>query len=225
MNDLPKHNGLLRGLYLVSVLFMFVFMMGIIRAYWPDEVSTSSITLQPPEAVETTTHQSFASTLAHTLASEDVTEASENGRAHDRVFRAKKTIVGLSKAVDLSGDVGAQMKQLWRDFYNAEGVSEIEGIKNKRKIYVAYLAYHDDRHSADVLIGYSVDHRRFDTTTSFAVGHIPGGEYLSRHAVFDEWQKTPNPAQPLAYQYDYEVYDLGREFSIINQTAFVRIAQ
>ncbi|OUS30129.1 hypothetical protein A9Q99_06510 [Gammaproteobacteria bacterium 45_16_T64] len=218
MSSLPAHNAFLRGVYIISVLIMFIFMMSLIRAYWPKDAGEASFESMEAFSVAPAKNSEVTAEVLPVVDRLD-TEGVEV------LHRSEKTLMGIPFVINLSGDVRAQIHQVWRAFYNADNVSLIQGIKNRRKVYVGFTEYDSGKNTVDLLIGYSVDHRIVQQVQGFSVVTIPGGKYLQRDSVLDEWQKPVSTEFPLAYQHDYEVYDLGQEFSIINQTAYVRIAQ
>ncbi|MCO7224939.1 GyrI-like domain-containing protein [Pleionea sp. CnH1-48] len=232
--SLPQHNPFLRGLYLLLVIIMFIFMMMVIRAYWPDAQPVyphaegdyyaghgqQSAMVQP--VVEQQTDSSTTpDATASSNPSSSVPKENMTGHSPFKVEKRLPTrVVGIAKRLQLNQDIESQVEQLWMELYKTNLHQFAKGVQIKNQVYMVYRDYNQQRQSVEVVVGYSTN-ASADANDGFYSLAIPGGNYMVERSVLATWKDPRNV--PLAYRIDYEVYDIDQYFQVASQRAFLSI--
>lgn len=220
----PKHNPLLKGLYILSVLIMFTFMTLLVKTYWPDseehygnhEYHKSESSYESPEiyskgvgSVEGSKHIKYSNTQQKT-----------SSITADYKLESQLTIVGLKRQLYLNNNVTGQIGDIWSEFEESELWNIIPDIHNVHEIHMVYDSWNFKKNSVNIILGYSSKFKP-KIGAGLTIKHIPEGWFIKTGGVLDSWQDTSNTA--LLYQNDYEVYTLNQKFDVTNQSAFLRV--
>ena len=204
---LPRHNPLLRFVYMLSVIGMFVFMSLVIRSYWPHD----AIAAEPR--------------LTDNFSQLDVEEINPDMSsptvAGGTVSKPDLRIISKSYMLDLNGDIEKQMNDIWQDFYQQNGLHYNEAIAAYDEVYQVYRNYDYSRSSVETLIGYRIDKALKDPEYQYV--KIPAGKFLPRMSVLDSWMNYQQLPVELTFELDYEVYRLDKNYNVISQKAFLNI--
>mgnify|MGYP000219566332 FL=1 len=225
--SLPKHNPLLRVLYMSLVLFMFAFMMAVIRMYWPDDSQVSEYTdysayespLETVKSNHAVTRDNKSLADVHKTQKEKLPKVMTKSTARQpELFRRPRfTVTGIERMLNLSANMQVQLEGLWADFYNLDTQQHLPGLSRSNKVYLVYKSYDHDSQSIEVLIGYQYAMQNLSSQVKSV--ELPKGKYIKRDSVLATWD---NPQDlPLSYQLDYEVYEVDEYFNISGQRAFL----
>ena len=228
--SLPKHNPLLRFLYVALVLFMFAFMMMVIRMYWPDDTQVNEYDAYSDYSTYETDAENSQLSKAVAPAQTPLNEARDarvtsqsavneknNGSQPELFRRPKFTVTGMERSLNLSTDMQPQLESLWADFYNLDTQQYLPGLSRSDKVYVIYKSYDHNTQSIEVLIGYQYAMQKLSNQVKSV--ELPNGQYIKRDSVLATWDNPQDLA--LKYKLDYEVYELDEYFNIGSQRAFL----
>ncbi len=228
--SLPKHNPLLRFLYVALVLFMFAFMMMVVRAYWPDETQANKYDAYSDYSVYETASENTQVAKVEAPAQTQLQDANDikvanqlavkekNIGSGPELFRRPKfTVTGIERSLNLSTDMQPQLESLWADFYKLDTQRYLPGLSRSNKVYVIYKSYDHSSQSIEVLIGYQYSVVQVSKQVSRI--ELPKGKYFKRKSVLATWDDPQDLA--LKYQLDYEVYEVDEYFNISSQRAFL----
>jgi len=227
--SLPKHNPLLRVLYMSLVLFMFAFMMAVIRMYWPDDSQVSeyhdysayenSLEASQPNGAVGIGNESLsdAQNTQNNKLPKVLTKITSN---EPELFRRPRfTVTGIERRLNLAVNMQAQLEGLWTDFYNLDTQQYLPGLSRSNKVYLVYKSYDHDTQTIEVLIGYQYAMQKLSGQVKSV--ELLKGKYIKRDSVLATWDDPQDLA--LKYQLDYEVYEVDEYFNISSQRAFLSI--
>lgn len=225
--ELPRHNPLIRGIYLLAILMMFLFMALVIKSYWPNnqQMSHWNDQLLAPIAERLPAQDTAAAQPEVNLPMRPTAPATnvENNTQYELVRRANKVVIGLPFTLRLNEDMETQLRQVWRQFYNHDDLHKDPNVKSKSKILLVYQHFNSAHSNIEIVIGYAA--KNSSQSSDFSLVEIPAGDFLKAKSVLDVWNDPPKTAGVLNYQKDYESYILDREFNVISQTAYVRVTR
>ena len=228
--SLPRHNPVLKGLYILAVLCMFTFMIIVIRAYWPKDMQM----VQKKESAHTSGNEYASSegtsqpsnskllTTTNTILNNGDGSNLEMLRLGKLINRTKKSIIGLPFTLDLKQDIEPQMEYLWRELYNENSLRRSNLIKSKDKVYLVYLNHDNSNGTVSLVLGYLAKSNQHNKSQRFSLVDIPEGKFLKRHAVLDTWNNANQLSAYLSYQNDCEIYELDQHYNVLSQIAYIR---
>lgn len=193
--SLPKRNGLLRVVYGLSMIGMFIFLGN----------ETVSYASEPPATAETKTAKPAASaTVPQTVA------------ANALPIKQNKPlkVQGVSTVLNLDGDVEAQIHQHWMTFAES---TLANSLPQSREVYAVYSDYDSERNSVSLTLGFTKHGQIIGAVTAT----INIGTYLplSGKTVLESWQKPGLSDQSLRYKTDYEHWVLDKNYQPVSVTA------
>lgn len=204
--SLPKHNPLLRGLYFLMIIMMFVFMSLLIRVYWPDSFEpVSQLNEQNVQTIE-----SAATT-------DDLIQKPLTLHSHPSV-----RIVGLQKEIALTQNVSRQMERVWLEFSRLNWEQWLKSASSSYSIYVSYQDYDASRQTVRLTIGMSLNQLRY-VPQQLIQQSLPGGEFYLTQSVLDTWSNLGS--LPLAYNNDFEVVEIDSNYRIVSQVAYLSLSK
>lgn len=212
--SLPKHNPLLKGLYVLLVLVMFAFMALLINTYWPESEGSDS------------SYENYGSDYDYELTenkvNEGILEKEANTIKHqsDYVLDQDFRVVGIKRKVYLNTNVSGQLEDLWDEFNRSELWNSVSQVKNYNEIYMVYDQWNFKQNSVDVTIGYP-SYMKITNSSGLKAIEVPKGEFLVRKSVLNMWQKSSE--MTLTYTKDFEFYQLDEQYNIQQQVAYLRI--
>lgn len=196
--SLPKRNVLIRVVYGVSMVGMFVFLGSEAVSYATlPSASTQEVTATPvpqPARQRAATEQPDP-----TLPIRQATPFKVNG---------------ISAELDLNGDVNAQINQHWLAFANSKLV---ESLPQSREVFAVYSNYNETRNSVSLTLGFA----KQGPVIGPAYVTVNTGLYLpiTGKTVLESWQKPDISAQSLRYETDYEQWILDTNYQPVRVTA------
>lgn len=224
---LPKHNFLLRSLYVLLVLFMFAFMMLLVRAYWPQDDASESYYDQYSDAQYADGQYADAQENFSNQHQKHSTEQPLDHANAERVYPTQKTIhasylhgvVGLSSTLYLNHDVQSQMEEIWSQLYGAKVYQMLEREVDRHRLFMVYKGWNAKQNSVELVFGY--ESQTFPLVgTGLERVEIPNKKYRAASTVLDAWNKDQGS---LRYQMDYEVYEVDAYFDIQSLQAYVSV--
>lgn len=202
--SLPKHNPLLRGLYFLMIIMMFIFMSLLIRVYWPDS-------FEPVSQL----NQQYDKTIENVSTNESLAKKSLTLHSHQSL-----QIVGLQKEIELTQHVSRQMEQVWLEFSRLNWEQWLKSASSSYSIYVHYQDYDTNRQTVRLTIGMDLEQLRY-VPQQLVQQRISGGEFYLAQSVLDTWS---NPgALPLAYSNDFEVVEIDSNYRFVSQVAYLSL--
>ena len=212
---LPAHNMFLRGLYLLLIIGMFIFMSIVIRGYWA----------QSPDSLDAT--QGISETDAYYQYQVDGLE-----QQIEKAEKSVKSAVGLANRpsvnvaakhflLDLNQSVDGQMAAFWRALFEDDILFNSDAIRNNRIVFQIYDNYDHTSNTVSVFLGFEI------IKVLKSVNHhyiqLPEQAMLPRKSVLYSWQNAEQLPFALVYELDYEVFQLDKDFNTISQKAFLNI--
>jgi len=193
--SLPKRNGLIRVVYGLSMIGMFVFLGN-------EAVSYASGPPAPAEAKAVKPREPSAArqTMAtNTLPIKQGTPLK---------------VQGVSTVLNLDSDVDAQINQHWLTFAQSELANS---LPQSREVYAVYSDYDNKHNSVNLTLGFVIQ----DPVAGTVTATINTGLYLpvSGKTVLESWQKPDLSAQSLRYETDYERWILDKNYQPVRVTA------
>ena len=226
--SLPKHNPLMRLFYVGLVLLMFVFMVMVIRVYWPHDSQINQHEVYSNKADDVQTERTSSANLSN-VGYINISEKGKVGALNkeqgisgktqkNKVFRRPKlSVSGIEGTLNLNASIKTQLETLWGDFYKLDTQRHLPGLSRSNKVYLIYKSFDHQRQSIEVLIGYQYSLKQTSSVVSSI--QLPKGKYLLRDSVLATWDDPED--LPLKYQLDYEVFEVDEYFNVSHQRAFL----
>lgn len=213
--SLPKHNPLLKGIYVLLVLVMFAFMTMLIKTYWPESDTTND--QYDNYETEFTVNESL--TYENKSAINKTVDLNKDEKS-DFILKHNFKIVGLKRKVYLNTNVSGQLNEIWEEFNRAELWNNVTQVENYNEIYVVYDQWNFKQNSVDIVIGYP-SFMTVSKNSGLASMDVPKGGFLVRQSVLNMWQESSELT--LTYTKDFEIYQLDDNYQIQQQSAYLRI--
>ncbi|WP_370299085.1 hypothetical protein [Pontibacterium sp.] len=193
--SLPKRNGLIRVMYGLSMIGMFVFLGN-------EAVSYAS---EPPAPAKAKAAEPVARSVAPETTAPNTLPIKQN-----KLLKVQ----GISTVLNLDGDVEAQINQHWLAFAESKLANS---LPQSREVYAVYSDYDNKRNSVSLTLGFAKQGSVVGTVTAT----IDTGLYLpvSGKTVLESWQKPDLSAQSLRYETDYERWVLDKNYQPVRVTA------
>ncbi|GGK72415.1 hypothetical protein [Amphritea balenae] len=198
---LPQRNLLLRGLYGLSMIGMFAFLIW--QSWLP--FSEAAVVAQPQSDKPS---QAKQLSVVKQQSSEEITVTNQP------VWQSVFGISGLSRKVDLQSDVDQQI----RDHWQALAESPLAGyIQADKPVYGIYRDYDSSTNTVILTLGIKA---QVEGMPRIAVAE---GRYKTYRddTVLDVWQKTKDSYKDFLYQSDFERWQLDNNYQPVAVTAFL----
>lgn len=197
---LPKHNGFIRLIYIVTILLMFGFIG------WLVQTSLSSD--QPYAAVDNLTSTEPA-------AKPSTIEVAQ--------LREGAVIAGIESRINLSSDVQPQLERSWQRFAELNLQNSLKP-QDPSRVFAVYHNYDPQQNRVSVTLGYPAP-KNFSFNGRIHAVTVDPGQYmvLPQDYVLDSWSKAEQFNHPLRFKSDYEIYQLSADFQVDQFTAYVSI--
>jgi len=193
--SLPKRNGLIRVMYGLSMVGMFVFLGTEAISYTEKPTPQAAVKLAEP----------IANAPAPRATVSNVLPIQQNQPLR---------VNGLSTVLNLNGDIDAQISHHWLSFVESE---QVKFLPLSREVYAVYSDYDSDRSTVSLTLGFI----KQGPVLGAATATINKGMYLpvSGKTVLESWQKPDVSAQSLRYETDYEQWTLDKHYQPVGVTA------
>lgn len=209
---LPKHNMFLRGLYIIGVIGMFIFMSMVIRGYWSE--GTADYKTEIRAGYDSLT----SSQMTDYDASKQETE-SKPVKLLGLVERPAFKVLTKSYILDLNQPIHDQISKFWLLLFDDEVMLSSNGILTDKTVYQIYRNYEPMKNTVEVLLGFKVSESMSDFEYETLI--LEASSMLPRRSVLDSWQNHEQLPIKLSYELDYEIFQLDDRFQVISQKAFL----
>lgn len=210
--ELPKHNIFLRGLYIIGVIGMFVFMSMVIRGYWSE--GTADYKTESSEGFDS---QTLAQVTEYYVSEQETKSKPVN--MVGLVERPGLNILTKSYVLDLNQPIHKQISKFWLLLFDDEVMLSSDSIVTDKTVYQIYKNYEPMKNTVEVLLGFKVSESM--SHSKYEVLILESGSMLPRKSVLDSWQNHEQLPIKLSYELDYEIFQLDDHFQVISQKAFL----
>lgn len=210
--ELPKHNIFLRGLYIIGVIGMFVFMSMVIRGYWSE--GTADYKTESSEEFDS---QTLAQVTEYYVSEQET--KSKPVKMVGLVERPRLNILTKSYVLDLNQPIHKQISKFWLLLFDDEVMLSSDSIVTDKTVYQIYKNYEPMKNTVEVLLGFKVSESM--SHSKYEVLILESGSMLPRKSVLDSWQNHEQLPIKLSYELDYEIFQLDDHFQVISQKAFL----
>lgn len=210
--ELPKHNIFLRGLYIIGVIGMFVFMSMVIRGYWSE--GTADYKTESSEEFDS---QTLAQVTEYYVSEQETKSKPVN--MVGLVERPGLNILTKSYVLDLNQPIHKQISKFWLLLFDDEVMLSSDSIVTDKTVYQIYKNYEPMKNTVEVLLGFKVSESM--SHSKYEVLILESGSMLPRKSVLDSWQNHEQLPIKLSYELDYEIFQLDDHFQVISQKAFL----
>lgn len=210
--ELPKHNIFLRGLYIIGVIGMFVFMSMVIRGYWSE--GTADYKTESSEGFDS---QTLAQVTEYYVSEQET--KSKPVKMVGLVERPRLNILTKSYVLDLNQPIHKQISKFWLLLFDDEVMLSSDSIVTDKTVYQIYKNYEPMKNTVEVLLGFKVSESM--SHSKYEVLILESGSMLPRKSVLDSWQNHEQLPIKLSYELDYEIFQLDDHFQVISQKAFL----
>ena len=134
-------------------------------------------------------------------------------------------VAGITQTLDLTGDIDAQLTNGWKLFEYYPLAADLNA-RRPSQIYLVYHNYHKFQQRVDVTFGYPVQRPvesadYIQTITLNKQGYIR----LEDSYVLSTWKNARALPVTLAYDRDFEIYQLNRSHKVRAKTAYISVKQ
>lgn len=206
---LPKHNALLRWLYIVSIIGMFIFMSWVIRGYW-DETA-----LENTKNHEVA-HQALNYPEEGSLASPEI---DKRINAPGMVLRPEIVLATMQFQLQLNEPIEAQISVFWASLFDHLDLVNAAEVVDNKKVYQVYRHYDLNKNTVDILLGFEIS--EIMAGTHYQVVKLAAASMLPRKSVLESWQNYEHLPITLSYEQDYEIFQLDKHYKTVSQKAFL----